>query len=67
MSAARFGYTVLVALVMPFAALYLLWRSLRQPAYRARWGERFGWAHYPQPLRPARGGAPPTHLPQLVQ
>ncbi len=52
MSAARFGYTVLVALAMPFAALYLLWRSLRQPAYRAHWGERFGWAHYPRPLRP---------------
>jgi 3-deoxy-D-manno-octulosonic-acid transferase len=22
---------------------YLLWRSIRQPAYRAHWAERFGW------------------------
>ena len=52
MSAARFGYTLLVVLAMPFAAMYLLWRSLRQPAYRAHWGERFGWARYSRPTRP---------------
>jgi 3-deoxy-D-manno-octulosonic-acid transferase len=51
-SAARFGYTLLVVLAMPFAAMYLLWRSLRQPAYRAHWGERFGWARYPTPVSP---------------
>ncbi|HQR78068.1 MAG TPA: lipid IV(A) 3-deoxy-D-manno-octulosonic acid transferase [Burkholderiaceae bacterium] len=45
----RFAYTVLVWLVMPLAALYLLWRSRRQPAYRAHWGERFGWARYTVP------------------
>ncbi|MEB2319612.1 MAG: 3-deoxy-D-manno-octulosonic acid transferase [Pseudomonadota bacterium] len=26
----------------PLAAAYLLWRSLRQPAYRRGWGNRFG-------------------------
>ncbi|HQR21125.1 MAG TPA: lipid IV(A) 3-deoxy-D-manno-octulosonic acid transferase [Burkholderiaceae bacterium] len=46
MSLARAGYTVLVWLAMPFAALYLLWRSRRQPEYRVHWGERFGWARY---------------------
>ncbi len=34
---------------MPLAALYLLWRSRRQPAYRAHWGERFGWTRYTVP------------------
>jgi 3-deoxy-D-manno-octulosonic-acid transferase len=28
-------------LVLPVAAAYLLWRSLRQPDYRRHWGERF--------------------------
>jgi len=46
MSAARFGYTVFVWFAAPFAALYLLWRSRKQPEYRAQWGERFGWARY---------------------
>jgi len=46
MSLPRIAYTVLVWLAMPLAALYLLWRSRRQPAYRAHWGERFGWARY---------------------
>jgi len=49
MSLPRFAYTVLVWLVVPIAALYLLWRSRRQPAYRAHWGERFGWARYTEP------------------
>ncbi len=49
MSLPRFAYTVLVWLVVPLAALYLLWRSRRQPAYRAHWGERFGWARYSVP------------------
>ncbi len=46
MSAARAGYTMLVWLVMPLVAIYLLWRSWRQPEYRAHWGERFGWTRY---------------------
>jgi 3-deoxy-D-manno-octulosonic-acid transferase len=49
MSLPRFAYTALVWLVVPLAALYLLWRSRRQPAYRAHWGERFGWARYSVP------------------
>jgi 3-deoxy-D-manno-octulosonic-acid transferase len=48
MSLARAVYTLLVWIAVPFAALYLLWRSRRQPAYRAHWGERFGWARYPR-------------------
>ena len=48
MSAARLGYTAFVWLAAPFAALYLLWRSRKQPEYRAHWGERFGWARYPR-------------------
>jgi len=39
---------LLVFIAMPFAALYLLWRSRRQPEYRRHWGERFGWAHRPE-------------------
>jgi 3-deoxy-D-manno-octulosonic-acid transferase len=46
MTFARAAYTLLVVLAMPLAALYLLWRSRRQPAYRAHWGERFGWSSY---------------------
>ncbi len=51
MSFARAGYTAFVWFAAPFAALYLLWRSRRQPQYRAHWGERFGWARY----APTRG------------
>ncbi|MEF9996929.1 MAG: lipid IV(A) 3-deoxy-D-manno-octulosonic acid transferase [Burkholderiaceae bacterium] len=52
MSRARFFYTVLVGLIAPLAALYLLWRSRKQPDYRRHWGERFGWARYPRFDRP---------------
>lgn len=47
MSWSRLGYTVVVWLAMPAAALYLLWRSRRQAEYRRHWGERFGWVRYP--------------------
>ena len=46
MSIARAGYSAFVWFAVPFAALYLLWRSRKQPQYRAHWGERFGWARY---------------------
>jgi len=46
MSLARAGYTALVWIAMPLAALYLLWRSRGNRDYRAHWGERFGWASY---------------------
>lgn len=35
-------YTLLVYAALPGVMLRLLWRSLRAPAYRARWQERFG-------------------------
>jgi 3-deoxy-D-manno-octulosonic-acid transferase len=47
-SAARAAYTLLVFIAMPFAALYLLWRSRRQPEYRRHWSERFGWMRRPE-------------------
>jgi 3-deoxy-D-manno-octulosonic-acid transferase len=47
MSLVRTAYTLLVWIAVPFAALYLLWRSRRQATYREHWGERFGWAGYP--------------------
>jgi 3-deoxy-D-manno-octulosonic-acid transferase len=47
-SAARLGYTMFIWVAAPFAALYLLWRSRKQPEYRSHWGERFGWARYPR-------------------
>jgi 3-deoxy-D-manno-octulosonic-acid transferase len=36
-------YTVLFYLLTPFILLRLLWRSLKAPAYRRRWNERFGF------------------------
>jgi len=38
----RHLYTLLLYLLLPFALLRLLLRSLRAPAYRQRWAERFG-------------------------
>jgi len=35
-------YTILFYLLVPLILLRLLWRSLRAPAYRRRWLERFG-------------------------
>ncbi|MDQ3215805.1 MAG: lipid IV(A) 3-deoxy-D-manno-octulosonic acid transferase [Pseudomonadota bacterium] len=46
MSAVRAAYTALIFLAAPFAALYLLWRSRRQPEYRSHWAERFGVARW---------------------
>jgi 3-deoxy-D-manno-octulosonic-acid transferase len=42
----RRAYTAFVWFAAPFAALYLLWRSRKQPEYRRHWGERFGWVRY---------------------
>ena len=53
MTFARGAYSVVAFLAMPFALLYLLWRSRRQPEYRSHWAERFGFARYPKrPERP---------------
>ena len=46
MTIVRAVYTAVAFLAMPFAALYLLWRSRRQPEYRLHWAERFGFARY---------------------
>jgi 3-deoxy-D-manno-octulosonic-acid transferase len=46
MTPARAAYTAVAFLAVPFAALYLLWRSRRQPEYRRHWAERFGFARY---------------------
>ncbi|MDJ0739530.1 MAG: lipid IV(A) 3-deoxy-D-manno-octulosonic acid transferase [Gammaproteobacteria bacterium] len=35
-------YTLLLYLLLPLVLLRLLWRSLKAPAYRRRWAERFG-------------------------
>jgi 3-deoxy-D-manno-octulosonic-acid transferase len=37
-------YSLAWLLVLPFAFLYLLWRSRRQPEYRRHWAERLGLA-----------------------
>ena len=41
-----FFYTLLWVCLLPFIVLRLLYRSLRNPAYRQRWGERFGLSPY---------------------
>lgn len=45
----RYLYTFLFYLALPFVFMRLLWRSLKQPAYRQRLGERFGF--YPITLK----------------
>ena len=37
----RYLYSLLLYLLTPFVILRLLWRSLKAPAYRRRWAERF--------------------------
>ena len=41
----RYIYSLLLYLALPFVPLKLLWRSIKQPAYRQHWGERFGFYH----------------------
>ena len=48
MTLVRAAYTAAAFMAMPLAALYLLWRSRRQPEYRQHWSERFGFASYPR-------------------
>ena len=40
---ARLLYTLLIYFCLPLILLRLLWRGSRAPAYRRRWGERFGF------------------------
>ena len=42
----RYLYTILFYLAMPWVLLRLLWRSRRNPEYRRRWAERFGFCPY---------------------
>ena len=45
---ARFFYSLLVFLMLPWALVHLLWRARRQPEYLSHWGERFGhFGHIP--------------------
>ncbi len=44
------GYRLLLWLLFPWALAHLWWRGRRQPAYRERIAERFGWYR----VRPAR-------------
>jgi len=43
-------YSLLFYLLTPYIILRLLWRSIKAPAYRQRWNERFGFyrGSYPQ-------------------
>lgn len=43
-------YSVLFYLLIPFILLRLIWRSIKAPDYRQRWGERMGYygRTYPQ-------------------
>lgn len=49
--AARRWYALGWFVALPLVACYLLWRGLRQPEYRAHWGERF----FGRGARPATG------------
>src|SRR5690606_2851963 len=51
--AARGFYSLAWYAGAPLAAAYLLWRSIRQPAYRRGWASRFGLA-WPPASRPGR-------------
>ena len=44
----RFVYSLLFYLAVPFILFKLLWRSLKAPAYRRRWAERFALAAMPE-------------------
>jgi len=39
----RFFYSCFFYLLVPFILVRLLWRSIKAPAYRYRWGERFAF------------------------
>ncbi len=53
---ARFLYSVAALLLLPWAALHLLWRARRQPEYLRHWAERFGFF----PAADGRDRAHPT-------
>ncbi len=51
----RLIYTLATLLLLPWAAIHLLWRARRQPDYLRHWGERFGF--FPAPAD-ARSSSP---------
>ncbi len=48
----RWIYTLAWYVATPFVALYLAWRSLRQPEYRRHWAERWGLVRRRASTRP---------------
>src|SRR5690554_6546844 len=48
----RWFYTLLFYLMVPFILLSLLWQSRKNPAYRRRWSERFGFVDRVEANRP---------------
>lgn len=51
----RLIYTLATLLLLPWAAIHLLWRARRQPDYLRHWGERFSF--FPAPAD-TRSGSP---------
>ncbi len=49
-------YSLAIYLITPLVLLHLLVRSLRNPAYRQRWGERFAFRRPPGGATAAAGG-----------
>jgi 3-deoxy-D-manno-octulosonic-acid transferase len=39
-------YSLILYLALPFVPIKLLWRGIKQPAYRQHWGERFGFYQF---------------------
>jgi len=39
----RLLYSALLYILLPFTAIKLLWRGVRQPAYLNHWSERYGF------------------------
>ncbi len=50
----RLLYSLLLYLLVPLVLMRLLYRSLRTPAYRDRWKERFGFCRLPNDWHDAR-------------
>lgn len=48
----RFLYTLIVYLLAPFVLLRLFWLSIKNPAYKTRWQERFGFFSWPDVDKP---------------
>lgn len=49
----RFAYSLVLWIILPWVLVKLWWRSLREPTYHVRWGERIGC--YTETLLPLKG------------